>query len=178
MHVPLLVRGPGIAAASRTTVNVVGYDLLPTFADLVGATARLGPNLDGVSFRRFLLGGTPTEREINRPLYFHYPHYRISPPASALIVGDTKLMYWYEWPDQRFVYVVGADRKVTSRTVTLAYLDEGSAVVTGIEPGMKVVTEGAQNIRPGSTVAEASRARAENDAPGATEGGKKKGKGS
>ncbi len=109
IRVPLIVRGPGIAAASRSTVNVVGYDLLPTFADLAGATAKLGPNIDGVSFKRLLLGGSPTEQEINRPLYFHYPHYRVSPPASALIVGDTKLMHWYEWPDERFVYDLGRD---------------------------------------------------------------------
>jgi len=104
IRVPLIVRGPGIAAGSRSMVNVIGYDFLPTFADLAGATAKVGPNIDGVSFKRLLFGGAPTEKEINRPLYFHYPHYRISPPASALIVGDTKLMHWYEWPDQRFVY--------------------------------------------------------------------------
>jgi hypothetical protein len=69
----------------------------------------MGPNIDGVSFKRFLLGATPTENEINRPLYFHYPHYRVSPPASALIVGETKLMHWYEWPDQRFVYDLRRD---------------------------------------------------------------------
>jgi hypothetical protein len=83
------------AAASRSTLNVVGYDLLPTFADLAGATARLGPKSDGVSFKRFLLGGTPTGQEINRPLCFHSPHFRVSPPASALIVGATKLMHGY-----------------------------------------------------------------------------------
>lgn len=104
IRVPLIVRGPAVAAASRCPVNVIGYDFLPTFADLAGATAKIGPNVDGVSFKRLLFGGAPTEKEINRPLYFHYPHYRISPPASALIVGDTKLMHWYEWPDRRFVY--------------------------------------------------------------------------
>ncbi len=109
IRVPLIVRGPAVPAASRSTVNVVGYDFLPTFADLAGASAKLGPNIDGVSFKPLLLGGSPTEKEINRPLYFHYPHYRVSPPASALIVGDTKLMHWYEWPDQRFVYDLGRD---------------------------------------------------------------------
>jgi hypothetical protein len=107
--VPLIVRGPGIPAASRSTVNVIGYDFLPTFADLAGATAQLGPNIDGVSFKRLLLGGQPTEQDLTRPLYFHYPHYRVAPPASALIVGDTKLMHWYEWPDQRFVYDLTRD---------------------------------------------------------------------
>jgi len=109
IRVPLIVRGPGIAAASRSAVNVIGYDFLPTFADLAGASSHLGPNLDGMSFKRVLLGGTPTEKEINRPLYFHSPHYRISYPTSALIVGDTKLMHWYEWPDQRFVYDLRRD---------------------------------------------------------------------
>ena len=37
LRVPMIVRGPGIAAGSRTTVNFVGYDFLPTFADLAGA---------------------------------------------------------------------------------------------------------------------------------------------
>jgi arylsulfatase A len=109
IRVPLIVRGPGIAAGSRTAVNVVGYDLLPTFADLAGASAKVGPKIDGLSFKRILLGGAPTKEDLNRPLYFHYPHYRVSPPASALIVGETKLMYWYEWPDQRFVYDLGRD---------------------------------------------------------------------
>ena len=109
LRVPLIVRGPGIAAASRSTVNVVGYDFLPTFADLAGATAHLGPNIDGGSFKRLLFGGQPTEPDLTRPLYFHYPHYRVAPPASALIVGDTKLMHWYEWPDQRFVYDLTRD---------------------------------------------------------------------
>jgi arylsulfatase A-like enzyme len=109
IRVPLIVRGPGIPAATRTAVNVIGYDFLPTFADLAGATANLGPNLDGVSFKRILLGGAPTDQDFNRPLFFHYPHYRIAPPASALIVGDTKLMHWYEWPDQRFVYDLRRD---------------------------------------------------------------------
>jgi arylsulfatase A-like enzyme len=109
IRVPLIVRGPGIAAASRSTVNVIGYDFLPTFADLAGTTGKLGPNIDGVSFKRLLFGGAPTEQDLNRPLYFHYPHYRIAPPASALIVGETKLMHWYEWPDVRFVYDLRRD---------------------------------------------------------------------
>ncbi len=109
LRVPLIVRGPAIAPGSRSTVNVIGYDFLPTFADLAGATDKLGPNLDGVSFKRFLLSGAPSAQDLNRPLYFHYPHYRISPPASALIVGETKLMHWYEWPEQRFLYDLRRD---------------------------------------------------------------------
>ncbi|HEX7404253.1 MAG TPA: efflux RND transporter periplasmic adaptor subunit, partial [Usitatibacter sp.] len=43
-------------------------------------------------------------------------------PAQAVQTG----------PDNRFVYVVGDDNKVVLRPVTLAYLDEGFAVVDGL----------------------------------------------
>ena len=55
-------------------------------------------------------------------------------------------------PENRFVYVVGEDRKVASRPVKVDYLDAGIAAVTGVEPGARVVVEGAQNLRPGSLV--------------------------
>jgi RND family efflux transporter MFP subunit len=68
-------------------------------------------------------------------------------PAQAVQTG----------PDNRFIYVVGEDKKVSSRPVALSYLEKGIAVVTGIEPGTRVVVEGAQNLRPGSLVVEAER---------------------
>jgi hypothetical protein len=67
-------------------------------------------------------------------------------------------------PDGRFVYVVGADGKVQQRNVKLAYVDEAFSVVEGVDPGARVVVEGAQNLRPGSAVAEADRS-----GPGAPE---------
>ena len=68
-------------------------------------------------------------------------------PAQAVQTG----------PDSRFVYVVGDDNKVASRPVTLAYVDEGFAVVDGLKAGARIVVEGAQNLRPGSEVTEAQR---------------------
>jgi RND family efflux transporter MFP subunit len=66
-------------------------------------------------------------------------------PAQAVQTG----------PQSRFVYVVDGERKVSQREVKLAYVDEGSAVVEGLQPGARIVVEGAQNLRPGSVVAEA-----------------------
>lgn len=65
-------------------------------------------------------------------------------PAQAVQTG----------PDARFVYVVGHERKVERKPVKLAYIEEGIAVVEGLQPGARVVTEGAQNLRPGTTVTE------------------------
>ncbi len=55
-------------------------------------------------------------------------------------------------PEDRFVFVVGEDRKVAMRSVALEYVDEGVAVVSGVDPGAKIVVEGAQNLRAGSLV--------------------------
>jgi RND family efflux transporter MFP subunit len=68
-------------------------------------------------------------------------------PAQAMQTG----------PDNRFVYVVGEDRKVALRPVQLTYLEEGFAVVDGLPAGSRIVVEGAQNLRPGSSVVEADR---------------------
>ena len=68
-------------------------------------------------------------------------------PAQAVQTG----------PDSRFVYVVGDDRKVAQRDITLAYVEERFAAVDGLAPGTRVVVEGAQNLRPGAVVAEADK---------------------
>ena len=85
-------------------------------------------------------------------------------PAQAVQTG----------PEKRFVYVVGEDRKVAARDVTLAYVDSGIAAVEGLPAGARVVVEGAQNLRPGSTVTEAGAGKA---APGKGGEEKKGGKG-
>lgn len=109
IRVPLIIRGPGIAAGSRSAMNVVGYDFLPTIADLAGATSKLSKQVDGQSFAGLLLGKTPEAAQLKRPLYFHYPHYRVSAPCSAIITGEMKLLHFYEWPDKNFIYDLATD---------------------------------------------------------------------
>ncbi|HUQ27675.1 MAG TPA: efflux RND transporter periplasmic adaptor subunit [Usitatibacter sp.] len=86
-------------------------------------------------------------------------------PAQAVQTG----------PDNRFVYSVGEDRKVTQKPVTLAYVEEGLAVVEGIPAGTRVVVEGAQNLRPGSNVTESQR-EGDKGAPQPDKGEGRKGK--
>lgn len=57
-------------------------------------------------------------------------------------------------PENKFLYVIGADNKVSSNPITLRHVQDGVAIVEGVAPGTRVVVEGAQNLRPGSTVTE------------------------
>ena len=109
LRVPLIVRGPGVPQGSHSAINVVGYDWLPTFADLAVAAAHVPNDVDGVSLKPILLGQPVPESFVNRPIYFHYPHYRVSPPSSAIVEGDRKLLHFYEWPDDDFYYDLKAD---------------------------------------------------------------------
>jgi RND family efflux transporter MFP subunit len=89
-------------------------------------------------------------------------------PAQAVQTG----------PDSRFVYAVGEDRKVSQAPVKLAYVEQGFAVVDGLQGGVRVVTEGAQNLRPGAQVTEADRSgTAAPGEPGKAGKGKGQGKG-
>jgi RND family efflux transporter MFP subunit len=85
-------------------------------------------------------------------------------PAQAVQTG----------PEKRFVYVVQDDRKVASIPVKVDYIEETFAAIDGVKPGARVVVEGAQNLRPGSVVAEADRSSP--DAPKTGKGEGKKGK--
>src|SRR6185436_12795641 len=59
LHVPLLVRGPGIAAGGRIAATVGSVDLLPTVLDLLGVGVPAGMKLSGRSLAGALRGGPP-----------------------------------------------------------------------------------------------------------------------
>jgi RND family efflux transporter MFP subunit len=66
-------------------------------------------------------------------------------PSEAIVIS----------PKGRLVYVVDKDNKVSAKPVKVSYEYKGTSVITGIEPGDRVVVEGKQNLRPGSKVREA-----------------------
>ncbi|MBL8517854.1 MAG: efflux RND transporter periplasmic adaptor subunit [Betaproteobacteria bacterium] len=81
-------------------------------------------------------------------------------PAQAVQTG----------PERKFVYVADAENKVASKPVQLLNIQDGLAAITGIKAGDRVVVEGAQNLRPGSTIAERKKEDAKpgkGDAPAA-----------
>ncbi len=57
-------------------------------------------------------------------------------------------------PERKFLYVIGEGNKVSPLPIRVLLVQEGLAVIEGAEPGTKVVVEGAQNLRPGSSVSE------------------------
>ena len=96
LRVPFMVRGPGIAPGSFCNTPVVGWDLLPTIADLAGYREALSGDLDGVSIRSLLEGhGGPDIRK--DPLIFH--RYAKDYGHSAIRDGDFKLVQFWQRPE-------------------------------------------------------------------------------
>ena len=99
VRVPLIVRGPGVAANSWCHVPVVGYDLFPTFCEWAKVPASSLPkDVEGGSITPLL--ARDGRGEVRRPreeLVFHFPHYQTgNTPHSAIRVGDLKLLKFYE----------------------------------------------------------------------------------
>ncbi|MBK6639579.1 MAG: efflux RND transporter periplasmic adaptor subunit [Rhodocyclaceae bacterium] len=63
-------------------------------------------------------------------------------PAQAVQTG----------PEKRFVYVIAEDGSVAAKPVIVLLVQDGEAAIEGVPAGTKVVVEGAQNLRPNSTV--------------------------
>ena len=57
-----------------------------------------------------------------------------------------------------FLYVVGEEDKVSLKPIQIISQGSGSAAVSGINPGDRIVVEGKQNLRPGGKIKEAKQA--------------------
>jgi len=74
LRVPFFAAGPGIKVGTYSTVPVVGYDLLSTFADLAGSQEKLPKGIEGGSVKDVLLNGGRGEVRRSRPgLHFFRP---------------------------------------------------------------------------------------------------------
>ncbi len=108
IRVPFMVMGPGIKAGTQCDVPVVGWDLLPTFAELAGSVSRSEPDRDGGSFLSLLKNAG--QGTVNRPikdLYFH--RYHNTYPHSAIISGNDKLVYFWK-TGKKELYDLGSDK--------------------------------------------------------------------
>lgn len=98
IRVPFIVRGPGVNPNSWCATRVVGYDLYPTFCEWAGIKEALLPNgLEGGSIAGLLANdGRGDVKRVREELIFHFPHYQGDAPHSAIMLGDLKLLHFYE----------------------------------------------------------------------------------
>ncbi len=96
IRVPLMVRGPGIAANSWNHQRVVGYDFYPTFCKLAGVKQKLPSTTEGGLIDHLFHGSSEPVKRPREELVFHFPHYQGDAPHTALFLGDYKLIRFYE----------------------------------------------------------------------------------
>ena len=109
VRVPLIIRGPGIAANSWSHQRVVGYDFYPTFCELAGVQKPLPKTTEGGSISHLFRG---EEKPVTRPrkeLVFHFPHYQGDTPHSTLLLDNLKIAHFYE--DQK-TYLFDLDKDI------------------------------------------------------------------
>jgi len=74
LRVPFFAAGPGIEPGSYTSVPVVGYDLLSTFANLAGSAEKQPKGIEGGSVKPVLFnGGRGVVRRPRVGLHFYRP---------------------------------------------------------------------------------------------------------
>jgi arylsulfatase A-like enzyme len=106
LRVPLIVRGPGVKAGACSHERAIGTDLVPTFAALAGVTKGLTKDVEGGSLIPVLNGGGRGTIKRHMDEYIvHFPHYDGDPlgPASAIFLGDLKLVHVYETGKTRLI---------------------------------------------------------------------------
>jgi len=100
VRVPWIVRGPGVAAGAVSGVPAVGFDLLPTVAELAGV-GELPEGVEGVSLLPVLLGEASVLRRPGGGVGFHFPHYQHrkgTRPATTWLdlESGSKVHQWWE----------------------------------------------------------------------------------
>ncbi len=112
LRVPLFFSGPGIEAGSVSRTRAVGMDLVPTVADLAGVADKLPSDIEGGSLAGVLKNaGAGVVQRSREEIVFHFPHYDFDPlgPASAMLVGDYKLIRFYEQPENPRLFDISRD---------------------------------------------------------------------
>jgi arylsulfatase A-like enzyme len=107
IRVPLIIRGPGVKSGVFCHTRVVGYDLFPTFCKLAGVEGPLPDGVEGGDLTPLFAAGTGTVARPREALVFHFPHYQGDTPHSAILLGDYKLIKWYEHDSVKLFNLAG-----------------------------------------------------------------------
>jgi arylsulfatase A-like enzyme len=173
LRVPFIVAGPGVKAGVCSHVRVSATDLLPTFASLAGIKDPLPKGVEGGSFASVLLnGGTGAVKRPREEFVVHFPHYDKDwlGPASAILLGDYKLIRVYE-TDERKLFDLS--KHITERNDLAKQMP---AKVTELDQRLtdylKAVNAQMPTINPN-----ADPSKTADTLPGEKKGGKRGGKG-
>ncbi|SHI31437.1 sulfatase [Algibacter luteus] len=93
---PYFIKVPWLKNAGvKTEFSVINTDFYPTLLDLANVPLNPEQHKDGISLKPLLEGQT---LEVNRPLYWHYPHYgnQGGEPASIIQENGWKLIHYWE----------------------------------------------------------------------------------
>lgn len=99
LRVPFIIRGPGIKPGACSRARAIGADLFPTIAELARVSEPLPKGLEGGSLVPVLASaGNGIVKRPREEYVVHFPHYDKDPlgPASAIFVGNHKLIRFYE----------------------------------------------------------------------------------
>ncbi|MEM9883686.1 MAG: sulfatase [Planctomycetota bacterium] len=111
LRVPLIVRGPGVAADAWCDVPTVGTDWYPTFLDWAGLRPdrHTADALVGGSLAPLLADRASSVDRPRDALLFHFPHYQTDDgPHSAVVHGRHKLIR-FDVADRVELYDLSAD---------------------------------------------------------------------
>lgn len=103
LRVPFIIAGPRVKAGVCSHVRVSATDLLPTFAALAKVKEPLPKGVEGGSFVSLLSSGAGVVKRPREEFVVHFPHYDKDwqGPASAILLGDYKLIRVYEVNERR-----------------------------------------------------------------------------
>jgi arylsulfatase A-like enzyme len=93
---PFFMKVPWLKSKGlKTDVPVIHTDFYPTLLDLANIPLLENQHKDGISLKPILEG---KEININRPLYWHYPHYgnQGGEPSSIIQQNGWKLIHYWE----------------------------------------------------------------------------------
>ena len=66
-------------------------------------------------------------------------------------------------PESKFLYIIEENNKVRILPISVRLIQDKLAIIDGAKPGIRVVLEGAQNLRPGSIVTETGNSKNANE---------------
>jgi len=117
IRVPLVIRGPGIPAGSRTDVPAIGYDLLPTIAAWADATGYLPYDIDGGSLDTLLAAGGAGQvlRQTDSLIWYYsgYRNHKHVVPHAAIRKGNYKLIREFD-TDRTYLFDLSKDLSETT----------------------------------------------------------------